>query len=512
MKRRFRGRNVTELSNKQWKRLITQSVEAACQSACSSVSGSLDQGNVSLNSGTSIPTQHVGNNSISNINCMIDNLNAIEKVVQVDELHPEHVSCEYDNLSVAAMSNAMACTLSATHESVSSIPLDSDKEALSQDDINTGHDVFTITSSSFDDFMLMCDECDRCAICVCLLSCGTCKHKISLECVHCSNCAGSCDNIDFNSDQDSDDAQTSLRNDLADWAVNGNITHANLRSLLSILNYHHPEDELPKDPRTLVGTRREIKTRPVPPGHYWHNGIKCNLIRSFADADEQEILLTFNMDGVPISTSSRSTLWPILCSVKGSDKVFVVGIYHGYGKPDSGNEYLEEMVQELSDLCLNGLDIGVKHFPISLYYIVCDAPAKALVLNVKNHNGYYSCCKCDQRGKMYGQRMSFPETEGFMERTDDSFMTEAQPDHHKGKTIITTIPGIKPVTSFVLDPMHLLYIGVTKKLLLCWLFGNLNVKMGKHICDEISSMLCGFAHFIPIEFVRKPRALEYVRT
>jgi len=52
------------------------------------------------------------------------------------------------------------------------------------------------------------------------------------------------------------ESKTSLTDDLADWAVKEQITHAGLRRLLKILGAHYPESNLSHDPRTLLNTVR----------------------------------------------------------------------------------------------------------------------------------------------------------------------------------------------------------------------------------------------------------------
>ena len=377
---------------------------------------------------------------------------------------------------------------------------------------------------NYDKFLTACDLCERCSICTCLLSCGGCVHvSDSPACSHCSECSEKFENSSdtasqFCSDEDestqmgsplADDllSKSSLRDNLGEWAVDSQIKHAALNKLLGILNAHHPEDNLPRDARALLGT---VDVRDMPPGQYWHNGLKKNLVEMFSGSAGREIYLSFNVDGLPISKSSGSQLWPILCCVQGTNHVFAVGIYHGHAKPDSESVYLEELVQELKDLLTNGIDIGNEHFRVLVLCYVCDAPAKCFILGIKGHCGYWSCLRCLQKGEMIGRRMCFPEVE-YILRTDESFLLREQPEHHlDGTPKILEVPGIKPVSQFVHDPMHLLYIGVMKKLLLLWLFGDRSVKMSKKTCMEISAYLIVLTSYVPVGFARQVRALEYV--
>lgn len=64
------------------------------------------------------------------------------------------------------------------------------------------------------------------------------------------------------------------------------------------------------------------------------------------------------------------------------------------------------------------------------------------------------------------------------------------------------------IESFPLDYMHLLLIGVTKKLLITWLHGNLKVRMQSRIQNEISRYLLEIQSTQSRIFSRKCRALD----
>jgi len=65
---------------------------------------------------------------------------------------------------------------------------------------------------------------------------------------------------------------------------------------------------------------------------------------------------------------------------------------------------------------------------------------------------------------------------------------------------------------FVLDVMHLGYIGVMKKLLVdYWMEGNLTVRLNRIQKKELSRRLDIIRKYIPIEFQRKIGALVNAR-
>lgn len=73
-----------------------------------------------------------------------------------------------------------------------------------------------------------------------------------------------------------------------------------------------------------------------------------------------EILpLTINIDGLPLSKSSKSQFWPILMSIDLLEisEPFIVGIYHGLKKPESVMDFLNLFVEEYLFLRENGITI-----------------------------------------------------------------------------------------------------------------------------------------------------------
>jgi len=123
---------------------------------------------------------------------------------------------------------------------------------------------------------------------------------------------------------------------------------------------------LPTDPRTLLKTPRTLCVKQMSSGLFYYLGIANSLstllikhrIKIHAN---QDIDLAVNIDGLPISKSTNSAFWPILCSVKSvpalKGKVFLVALFHGCEKPDP-HELLSNFVNECIDLSYNGITIN----------------------------------------------------------------------------------------------------------------------------------------------------------
>lgn len=133
---------------------------------------------------------------------------------------------------------------------------------------------------------------------------------------------------------------------------------------------------------------------------------------------------------------------------------------------------------------------------------ICDTPARALIrgmfinsyvnsmcfdyafcrLNILcvcfsgviNHNGYSSCLKCVTEGtySYVGGTMIFPDTKAQL-RTDAEFRSGAYEGHYKSRTLIESIIGLDMIKDFPIgDVLHLIDLGITKKLLQLWKNGN----------------------------------------
>ena len=76
------------------------------------------------------------------------------------------------------------------------------------------------------------------------------------------------------------------------------------------------------------------------------------------------------------------------------DYILLAGVWFGPQKPPP-TIILSSVLKELQHLHTVGLDVsthdGRKQIRMKLLLTVCDLPAKAMVLNQKQYNGYYSC-------------------------------------------------------------------------------------------------------------------------
>lgn len=323
-------------------------------------------------------------------------------------------------------------------------------------------------------------------------------------------------NNDEITDNNEDIKRTDFKTFLSSWAVRENIPQASLRILLRGIKqytYDACHCNIPSDPRTLLHTPRSDNIRKCGNGEYCHFSL-LKSIKTFVSASENatNIKISINIDGLPLSKSSHQQLWPILGSTAESKKVFIIGAYFGIQKPSNLEDFLREFVEETKLLCRERIITNNKYIQCSIDSIICDAPAKAFILQIKGHAGYSSCTKCITEGSLRGTTVCFPEINASL-RTDLQFRSKTDENFHIGTSIIENIPNFDLTNNVPLDYMHLVCLGVTRRLLYLWLFGNKTrnhkdskkFRLDNRKCEIVSLNLeTKLKVHVPREFVRKP--------
>ncbi|XP_065660102.1 uncharacterized protein LOC136084017 isoform X1 [Hydra vulgaris] len=305
-----------------------------------------------------------------------------------------------------------------------------------------------------------------------------------------------------------------LRFNLAQWSIEFGITEKALSSLLKVLQNWFPE--LPNDSCTLRQTKLVMSVDKISGGQYYHFGVESGIKSSISNLiffnDLNCISIQVNIDGLPLFRSSNGQFWPILGlieyhqnNIQKNKSPFIIGLFYGKSKPSNCNEFLKKFVEESKALLLSGIVICGKLYKFSISAVICDSPARAFVKACKGHGGYFGCDKCCQKGFYIG-RVTFPIL-GAKLRTDQSFFNMTQKKHHNGESVLLEL-GIGMVTQFPHDYMHLVCLGVVRKLLYIWLKGPLHVRLGARDSTRLSVRLVGASKYIPKEFARKPRAVS----
>jgi len=91
---------------------------------------------------------------------------------------------------------------------------------------------------------------------------------------------------------------------------------------------------------------------------------------------------------------------------------------------------------------------------------MCDAPAKAFLLNVIGHNAYFGCTSCTEEGTYLKHRVVFLGLDSPL-RSDNTFRMNHDEDYHKDDSLLKLLP-INITETVCLDYMHCVCLGVVK--------------------------------------------------
>lgn len=266
------------------------------------------------------------------------------------------------------------------------------------------------------------------------------------------------------------------------------------------------------------------------------------------DESEYKVTLILNTDGVkPFNDASSSAkLWPILFTIMEvpphlrSSFTLVWGVWFDKEyKPDM-NMYLEKFVSSLVKIHEDG-GITWSHPKTRVVYkshvkaplIVADAPARAMVLVMQEHQGKFACNSCEQKTnklpadvpvapvvpgqkkKKRKRRFVFREEPARL-RTHTRMIAQGQYairkgiDHKHGiksLAVIRHIPGLDLSTCVTPDYMHCLCKGIVLQFGTLWFHEKGDWYIGNHMKD-ISTFFCNDIH--PPDFVtRLPKSMQY---
>ena len=221
-----------------------------------------------------------------------------------------------------------------------------------------------------------------------------------------------------------------------------------------------------------------------------------------------EILLKISVDGVPLSKSSKSQLWPLTAMIANLEfeRVFLIGLWHGESKPSDVNEYLREFIEEAKKLSDEGFTFRGKRIRFQIVLYICDAPARSFLKCIKSHTGFFGCPYCIQEGEYHGRTVFLHTDSGL--RTDFSFRKRVHEEHHLGDPDLEKL-NCDMVLDFPNCPQHLIDLGVTRKMMRKWIVGPRPHKLRPAEIQQLSNDMVELQVFIPFEFARKTRSLDF---
>jgi hypothetical protein len=312
---------------------------------------------------------------------------------------------------------------------------------------------------------------------------------------------------------------------LANWSIRHNIKHTALTDLLKVIKPLLKEEYcLPTCSKTLLHTPRNVVTYSIPGGKCFYFGVKEQILKQYelgylVKASSYPIVcrmkstfpnlltLTVGTDGVPISKSSNISMWPILFRIDQSivHRPLLAGLFCGESKPASVNDFLEKFISEMRSLESDGLILNGVKYEIRISCIICDAPARSFIKSIKGHTAYHSCERCVDEGEWEGRIIMACQSSNL--RTDQSFFLKTDSDHHVATSPFSML-NIGLVSQVVLDYMHLICLGVVRKLMNLWVSGPLATRLPARSVNIISEALISISKRLPSEFARKTRSLK----
>lgn len=289
-------------------------------------------------------------------------------------------------------------------------------------------------------------------------------------------------------------------------AAKHNMTHANINDVLSFCR-RRGISGLPKDARTVMKTERKACLDQN--DSFVHFGLEQGIRQAVGSGQVPSCIeLQGNIDGIPLFKSSQTTFWPILCRVTNikASTPFMVSVYCGTGKPPNCGNYLAPFLEEVHRLTANGMMLKGIHVSVILTSMVCDAPARSFVKAITGHTGYHACERCNQKGRYVAGRVTFPRLHAPL-RTDSSFRSQDDEHHHNGVSPFTSL-DVNMVKFFPTDYMHLVCLGVMRRLLKNWVCQGYGKRLSRLQRNQLNDSLRESAKAFPTYFQRKPRGTE----
>ncbi|XP_074647456.1 uncharacterized protein LOC141903260 [Tubulanus polymorphus] len=240
------------------------------------------------------------------------------------------------------------------------------------------------------------------------------------------------------------------------------------------------------------------------------------------------ISLLWNADGVPIFKSSKFSIWPIQCTINElppkirKKHVLLCGLWFGTEKPVMNGNFLKRFVDESISLETEGLDwvdqSGRNHnTKIVNLLCSCDSPARAMLQNFKQYNGFYGCPYCLHEGeravdngnaRIYPLNYPLPPLRNPLDTV--AHATVAIESGRavfvvKGPSDLILLPSFNLIESFTGEYLHSICLGVIRKFLAEWCeTANAEYYIGNKII-QIDNRLQSIKP--PMEVTRLPRSL-----
>jgi len=96
-------------------------------------------------------------------------------------------------------------------------------------------------------------------------------------------------------------------------------------------------------------------------------------------------------------------------------------------------------------------------------------------------------------------------------RKNELFAVNSYNNFQMGYSILNNIPKFLPISYTPLGYIHLLCLGVVKKIVFLWMKRPFSVRISSRSVNKISHLLILLRHSTPKDFVRRPRSLRDIK-
>lgn len=244
------------------------------------------------------------------------------------------------------------------------------------------------------------------------------------------------------------------------------------------LHFLSPFGDLPLNYKTLLKTSRETDVETIDGCSWYKPSCSLEIILALEDTEISAITLDLHVDGIPIGSKE---MWPVTAFIREINRAVLLVVYEGDKKPQR-KDLLKDICLEIKEMMQMGLPVGDRKVSVKFGNLICDAPARALVLNTVSHNATYACFLCwaksgrklcrKTRNHKERSRPTFPVS-CEQKRSDAEFRSKLQfsvrtnETHHRSteKLEIESL-DIDILKSTPIDYMHTVLLGVVRNQLL----------------------------------------------
>ncbi|KAJ8667446.1 hypothetical protein QAD02_009109 [Eretmocerus hayati] len=160
----------------------------------------------------------------------------------------------------------------------------------------------------------------------------------------------------------------------------------------------------------------------------------------------------------------------------------------------------------------NGIIIEGQHFSVQIHRFIADTQARYAVKNVEGHTLSCGCGRCKVVGRIVHNVFVVLDLD-CEKRTPEGFRNYEDVDYHKGASVLLALtPNINFIYQFILDIMHLIYLGVVPRMLSLSLKGAPNssvIRLSAQQKTELNRRTTMIKKDMPFEFKRKMSSTDH---